>query len=237
MIFISKYIDDVGNIKNLYYKVSHNIINELQVEIVQKNVLDKLKDSVMIIRGISDIGSLNVSNLNITTDSFSVTSNEPCFSYIKLPEPAFGSVLECVTQNLSLMAQQECYKVQSYFDNIRITLIPTDISHDSVNIILNEIRSNGIYSHMYTLNFSFNENWSSGCTECSNGMMHLRQELNKMSEQLYICDKSGFNISGKIIEDLKVNDKIALKEQIKVLLKNSLELSRVSNFEINDLQI
>lgn len=235
MHIITKYIDEEGYVKNVFYKIYHNIINDVQVEILQKNVLDVINDSILILRGISDNSSLTCDGNKLYTEQYNIEFKNYPFKFIQFPEPAFGSAIECITNNLSMVTQKECYKVQSYFDNIRIALLPVEIHSDKCTLILNEIRSNGIYSHLYEINFAFDSNWTSTCLECQNGMLHLRQELSKLSDQLYIDNSDGISYNGKIISDFKVNDKIILKDQLLTILKNAFTLARVSNIEINDV--
>lgn len=236
MHIITKYINEEGYIRNIFYKISHNIINDAQIEILQKNVLNEMRDSIIILRGISDYTSLTCDGNKLYTDQYKIEFKNYPFKFLQMPEPAFGSAIECMTNNLSMFTQKECYKVQSFFDNIRIVMLPLDVQSDKFILVLNEIRSNGIYSHIYELSFGFDSNWTSTCQECQNGMLHLRQELSKLSDELYADpnDKSIY-FEGKIITDFKVNDKNALKVQLMSILKNAFDLARISNIEINEL--
>ena len=235
MNIVSRYVDENGYIKNILYKVSHNIINQYQIAVVEKQVINELNDCIILLRGISDQTDVIYKPKTFKSDQYEFKSKTPFLTFNELAEPAFGSANECLNNNLSLMAQKECYKVQSFFDNIKIKLIPLDISFDSIILQLNEIRSTGIYSHLYNVKFTFNENYTSTCQECQNGMIHLRQEFNKISDQLYI-DKNNTDIkySGKIISDLSVNNKVILRDEIMSILENSFKLARISHIEIDE---
>lgn len=234
MLLSTTYINDEGYIKNLRYKISHNITNADQLRIFENIILPKYNDNVLIIRGISEYGLLNATLSNLKTTQFDITLPTNGFNFINLPEPAFGSAQECVSTNLSLETQIECQKIQSYFDGIRIKLIPEDVSVDSAIILLNEVRSNGIYQHVYELTFSFADDWSSTCDTCKTGMQYLTNELTKFSNELYIVDGIG-EYSGRIINDLTVNNISVLKEQITLLLSNALTNARISDFTIKCL--
>ena len=54
MNIVSRYVDENGYIKNILYKVNHNIINQYQIDIVEKQIINELKNSIIILRGISD---------------------------------------------------------------------------------------------------------------------------------------------------------------------------------------
>jgi hypothetical protein len=66
-------------------------------------------------------------------------------------------------------------------------------------------------------------------------MLHLRQEFDKISNQLYI-DKNNTDIqySGKIISDLSINNKTILRDELMTIFENSLKLSRIEYIEINE---
>jgi hypothetical protein len=98
-----------------------------------------------------------------------------------------------------------------------------------------EVRSNGIYIRVYQFNFKFTSDWSSSCTSCTSGMMHIKAQLKTMSEQLYVAENSGYEISGKVVSDLNISDLSVLKEQINILLSNSIGVSKISDFDIVDL--
>ena len=235
MNIVSRYVDENGNIKNILYKVNHNIINQYQIDIVEKQIINELKNSIIILRGISDQTEIVYKPSVFKSNQYEFKNSTPFLNFAEFAEPAFGSANECLNNNLSLMAQKECYKVQSFFDNIKIKLIPLDIQIDSIILHLSEIRSTGIYSHLYEVKFIFNENYSSTCQECQNGMLHLRQEFDKISNQLYI-DKNNTDIqySGKIISDLSINNKTILRDELMTIFENSLKLSRIKHIEINE---
>ena len=152
---------------------------------------------------------------------------------ITLQEPAFGSAYECLKINIQHMAQIECNKTSGYFDSIRIKLIPIDLIVDSAPLLLNEIRSNGIYTHQYNIKFTFDNDWSDSCETCQTGMTYLRGEITKFTNELYISETSVV-VEGKIISDLSVNNINVLTDEIGVLLKNALINARVSKFILTE---
>lgn len=234
MLLVSKYITEDGFVKNLFYKISHNITNDLQLETFKYNVLKPMNDSILIVRGISDFGLLETTPGKLSTKQYTLDIKSKNFSYMSLPEPAFGSALECVATNLSIMTQIECQKVQSYFEPIRIKLVPVDVSQDSIILLLNEVRSNGIHTHKYQLKFEFDAHWSSTCDTCITGMTYLTSELNKLTDELY-APRDVFKLDGRIIYDLSVNKIDVLKDEIKLLLTNALNNARVRDFTITDI--
>lgn len=234
MLLMTKYIDDQGFLKNIFFKISHNINNAEQLKIFKLTILSQYNSNVLILRGISDFGKLVTSASRLITDQYDIDINSNNFNILTLPEPAFGSAVECITTNLTLQTQIECQKVQSYFESIRIKLVPIDTKADALVVLLNEIRSNGIHTHKYELKFEFSEDWSPTCNTCQTGMQYLQQELAKLSEELY-CAKDMFNLDGRIITDLSVNNISVLKDEIKLLLTNALLNARVRDFTITDV--
>ena len=234
MLLMTKYIDDQGFIKNVFYKISHNINNDDQLNIFKNTILNQFNEAVLILRGISDFGNLYTSPQSLITDQYNIDIKVNGFNFMSLPEPAFGSALECITTNLTLQTQIECQKVQSYFENIRIKLVPVDSKADAVVLLLNEIRTNGIYTHKYEIKFEFTDEWSATCNTCQTGMQYLQAELNKLSDEIYAV-KDAFSIDGRIITDLSVNNISVLKDEIKILLSNALSNARVRDFTINDI--
>ena len=234
MILSTKYIDDQGFIKNLRYKISHNINSAEQLRVFKETILPSYNESVLILRGVSDFVEIVTTPTVLQTEQYKVTLPNNGFSFKTLPEPAFGSPQECVTTNLTLQTQIECQKLQSYFDNIRIKLVPVDTKLDAVTLLLNEVRSNGIHTHQYELVFQFTDDWSSTCETCRTGLLYLQNELNKLSNELYVARDTA-EFEGRIISDLTVNNISVLKEEIKLLLSNALTNARVQDFIINDL--
>lgn len=234
MLLMTKYIDDQGFLKNVFFKISHNINNAEQLNIFKNNILGQYNSSVLMLRGISDFGKLITSPSRLITDQYDIDINSNTFNLLTLPEPAFGSAIECITTNLTLQTQIECQKVQSYFESIRIKLVPVDVKTDSLVLLLNEIRSTGIFTHKYELKFEFADTWTPTCNSCQTGMQYLQQELNKLSDELY-SSKDMFNLDGRIITDLSVNNISVLKEEIKLLLANALMNARIRDFTITDV--
>ncbi len=232
MILAAKHINDQGFIETNLYKISHNITNRDQLKIFKNKILKEYNESILIARGISDFVPIITEKNKLKTESLEITLDQPNFTYLVMPEPAFGSVGECIAKNLSMTTQIECHKVQSYFESIQINLMPIDIKADSIMIGLSEIRSNGIFTHVYDLNFTFNEDWRAECHSCVQGMLYLRNELSKLMKELYISKNTNCEYNGKIISDLEVRNNVLLKNQINILLSNALQESKVLNFEI-----
>lgn len=234
MILSTTYIDDLGFVKTTLHKISHNIVNNDQLDIFKKVILKKYNESVLFIREISDYGVNSLDGSALDTKELFFKLPSPNLSILRLPEPAYGSALECIMRNLTIETQIECHKVQSYFESIRISLLPIDTSVDKITIGLSEIRSSGVYTHLYDIKLSFTDEWSSTCDSCQKGALYLRNELNKLMDNLYISQNPGYEYRGKIISDLEVNNKDLLKDQISILLSNALSDARVSDFTIVD---
>ena len=139
MNIVSRYVYENGYIKNILYKVNHNIINQYQIDIVEKQIINELKNSIIILRGISDQTETVYKPSLFKSDQYEFKNSTPFLNFAEFAEPAFGSANECLNNNLSLMAQKECYKAQSFFDNIKIKLIPLDIQIDSIILHLSDL--------------------------------------------------------------------------------------------------
>lgn len=236
MLINANYIDDLGNIKRITGKINHNITSDVQLSIFKENILKKINESLLVLRGISDFDQeLKLTKKTLKTNLLSLKFNSGSYEHTILQEPAFGSPTECISRNLELMAQIECHKVQSYFENFRIKIIPLDIKNDSVYLPLTEIRSNGIKTTLYEFKFTFNSDWSATCNSCINGMLHLRNEFEKISNHLYMVPNNSIETEGHVITDLNVGNTDLLKEQIIILLSNALFEAKVQDFNIYEL--
>lgn len=238
MILNTNYLDEFGDIRQLVYKVSHNITSDMQLAVFVEEVLKPINESLLVIRGISDFDySPELTKKKLKSKKLSIKYKSGGYDHIVLQEPAYGSPMECVNRNIELMTQIKCQKLQSYFESIKFNLMPLDQKSDSIYLSLTEIKSNGIITNLYEVNFKFNGEWSSTCQSCVNGMLHLRNEFNKVSNQLYILPNENIEADGAIISDLNVNNTDLLKDQISILLSNALLEAKVDNFEIIDVKI
>lgn len=237
MLLNTNYIDEYGDIQQLIYKISHNITSDVQLKIFEEDILKPINSSLLVLRGISDFEQdLKLTKKKLKTHKLKIDYKSGGYDHLVLQEPAFGSPTECLTRNLELMSQIECAKVQSYFEHIRVNLIALDQKSDSVYLPLTEIKSNGIFTNLYELKFRFRPDWSATCSTCVNGMIHLRNELNKMSKHLYSLPSETIEIDGFVISDLNINNPDLLKGQINILLTNALYEAKVEDFEIIEVK-
>ena len=205
MILNTKYLDEFGDIKQLVYKISHNITSDVQLAVFTEEVLKPINESILVLRGISDFDySPELTKKKLISKKLSIKYKSGGYDHIILQEPAYGSPMECVNRNLELMTQIKCQKLQSYFESIKFNLMPLDQKSDSIYLSLTEIKSNGIITNLYEVNFKFNGEWSPTCQTCINGMLHLRNEFKKVSDQLYMLPNETINAEGAIIGDLNV---------------------------------
>lgn len=237
MILNTNYLDEFGDIKQLVYKISHNITSDVQLAVFTEEVLKPINESILVLRGISDFDySPELTKKKLISKKLSIKYKSGGYDHIILQEPAYGSPMECVNRNLELMTQIKCQKLQSYFESIKFNLLPFDQKSDSIYLSLTEIKSNGIITNLYEVKFKFNGEWSSTCQSCINGMLHLRNEFKKVSDQLYMLPNETINAEGAIIGDLNVNNPNLLKDQISILLSNALLEAKVDNFEIIEVK-
>lgn len=237
MILNTTYLDEFGDIKQLVYKISHNITSDVQLAVFTEEVLKPINESILVLRGISDFDySPELTKKKLKTKKLSIKYKTGGYDHIVLQEPAYGSPMECVNRNLELMTQIKCQKLQSYFESIKFNLLPLDQKSDSIYLSLTEVKSNGIITNLYEVKFVFNDHWSATCQSCINGMLHLRNEFNKVSNQLYVLPNENIDIDGVVINDLSINNSNLLKDQINILLSNALQEAKVENFEIHEVK-
>lgn len=235
MILLTRYITEEGFIKTLFYKITHNIVDSDQIDIVEKNVISKYNDSLLLLREHSDFNKVEITPTSLRTNEIYFDCKKPGLEILTLPEPCYGSPVECIKSNLSMTSQIECQKVRSYFDNIKINLIEPAQADDYTYISLTEIRSNGLYTKLYKIQFTFDQSWSTTCMSCTTSLMHLKSELAKLNNEVYVDSNGDYDIEGKVIDDLSVNDMILLKGQINILLSNSIRDAKVTDFTIYDM--
>lgn len=226
MLLVTRYIDDKGEIVPLLYKITHNIVDDTQKQVL-KEIIEKFNNNILIIRGISDYSYIKTDLSLLKTDKYVFDIKSSGFKYYQLPEPAMGGATECITQNINLITQIECRKVQSYFENIRIQLMNPSVNPDNHIVMFNEIRSNGIIPHTYNIKFVFSSDWSATCITCSNGMAHVRLELDKMCKYMYATENNNYSLDGFVITDLEVANIDLLKEKMMLLLANAFSEAKI----------
>ena len=234
MKLITKYLDEDGSITNFIYRLEIEPLDNITKKLFFDNVLSKYNGSLLYLRGISSYANIEYGLSFLRTDRFSFKLDSPSMNIYQPKEPCDPSVREGITRNLELELYNEQLKTKPYAEYKHIRLIPLENKVNEHIIYLNEIRSSGIYTRIYQIAFEYSGSWSDSCNECVNGMMYLRKELDKMSDLLY-CPSEQYEVQGKIVQDLAVNDYILLKSQISILLKNALESSRVESFNITDI--
>lgn len=236
MNILVRYIDRYGDLKTYSAKVKHDIKDVATLESIQTNVIDEYNNNIIIIRGyIEDVEEFKKTSTKLKTNKFHFDIKKRNLSYYELKEPAFGSIDECLKRNLSIDFQTIVNQFTPHYGNVNINLIKINDPDDNYHLILNEVRDIGLYTHVYKLDFTFEPDWSSTCDSCINGMAHLKHELQKISDQLYVNESSPITTSDNIISDLAINDSALLKDQISVLLSNAIKLAKISNFTVTDV--
>lgn len=233
MNILTRYVDKDGYIKTFTAKINHDLKDHTHIQAFYNDVLQNYNESVLLIRGyIEDVVDLKHTATTFTSEKYHFNIKKHNLKFYQLREPAFGSVEECIKRNIILETQEMLYKYTSYMPIVNMNFVPINESNDHYNLVLNEIKEIGIYSHMYKLSFMFNPEWSSNCDSCQNGMAHLKHELDKVSNQLYMIEPNNFKTSGYIVTDLQINDSTLLKSQFSVLLSNAIQLAKISDFNI-----
>lgn len=236
MNILTRYVDRDGYIKTLVAKINHDLKDETHIQAFYNDILKNYNDSTLLIRGyIEDVIDLKTTATTFNSEKYSFNIKKHNLKFYQLREPAFGSVEECVKKNLALESQEMLYKYTSYMPFVNINLVNINDNDDTYYLVLNEIRDIGIYSHVHKISFIFNSEWSSTCDSCQNGIAHLKHELDKISNQLYMIEPNNFKTTGNIVSDLQVTDSALLKEQINILLTNAIQLAKISHFEITNV--
>lgn len=234
MLLATKYIDENGEIVPVLKKITHNIVDKSQQKMLGE-IVDKFNYNILILRGQSDFGKLRTEASILETEKYLLNIKNQGFSYYQLPEPAIGSPNECITNNLNLITQIECQKLQSYFENIRINLIPLDVTLDEHTLYFNEVRSNGIVTHLYNIKFTFRDDWSATCLTCANGLDHVKLELTKLGNYLYTAENSEYDLEGVVISDLNVANIDVLKEKLMLILSNSFNEAKIVDISLTQI--
>lgn len=236
MNILVRYINKNGYLDNYIAQINHNIENEEHVRAVYQEVLQKYYDNIILIRGyIEDVTALKTTASKIETDKIAIDIKKKKLNYYTLREPAFGSIEECIKRNLSIEFIEVLGKYNPYNNNININLINPNSADDVYHLVLSEVRDIGIYTNVYRMNFIFDSDWSSNCDSCINGLAHVKNELVRMSKQLYVNDTSPVETSGNIISDLALHDTALLCNQIKLLLANAIQLSKIKDITIQNI--
>lgn len=233
MNILTRYVGKDGYIKTLAARITHDIKDHVQVQAFYNDVVKKYNDSILLIRGyIEDVHDLKTTATTFNSEKYYFNIKKHNLNFYQLREPAFGYAEECVKKNLILETQELLYKYTSYMQSVNINLVGINDNDDTYYLVLNEIRDTGLYSHVYKISFIFNSEWSSTCDSCQNGIAHLKYELDRISNQLYMSENNNFKTSGHIISDLELYDAALLKDQIRVLLANAIQLAKISDFEV-----
>lgn len=233
MNILTRYVDRNGYIKTLLAKINHDLKDDVHIQAFYNNILSKYNDNILLIRGfIEDVVDLKHTATTFNTEQYHFNIKKHNLKFYQLREPAFGSVEECIKRNIILETQELLHKYTSYMPIVNINLLPVNETNDVYHLVLNEIRDIGLYTHVYKISFMFNPEWSATCDTCQNGMAHLKHELDKISDQLYMIEPNNFKTVGNIISDLQITDSALLKDQISVLLSNAINLAKISEFQI-----
>lgn len=236
MNFIGKYISSSGELKLFSYKITHTFSNlEIKKLFVDK-VLKPLSDSIIIIRDESDFYTgLITTPSRVKTERFDVELDTYAFEYIQFPIPSFGGISECIKNNLNMMTQLECSQSNLFIENTNINILPMDNIHDSMDLPLNRIMSGGIKTYVYRISFVFESSWSVDCNECASNMSYLRNELGKLSSELFVEAENPFTYSGQIISDFDLSSTEIIKTQIMSMFEHTLSLAKVSEIKVSDV--
>lgn len=233
MNILTRYVDRDGYIKTLAARITHDLKDHVHIQAFYNDVVKKYNDSTLLIRGfIEEVEDLKTTATTFSSNKYYFNIKKHNLNFHQLREPAFGYAEECVKKNIILETQELLYKYTSYMPIVNINFVGINDNDDTYHLVLNEVRDSGLYSHVYKISFIFNSDWSSTCDSCQNGMAHLKHELDRISKQLYMNENNNFKTSGHIVTDLELYDAALLKDQIRVLLANAIQLSKISDFEV-----
>lgn len=236
MNFLGKYITKEGKVKSLLYKVSHNIENPALKHVFIENVLKPISHSIMIIRDESDLFDDGIQTASrLKTQLFDIDIEKDGFEYIKMPIPSFGGVMESINSNVNIMTQIQGNKALSYIDSTSIKLIPLDDSVDSTYMIINTVTNNGLSTNVYQLQFKFDSTWSTTCPECSSSMTYLKNEIVKISDEIFCNKNAPFKVEGNVVADFLIDSVDIVKTQLKSILNTSFNNARVEDFNVVDV--
>lgn len=236
MNIVVRYINKDGFISNYIAQVKHGLNDPTIIKSAYENIITQYNENVLLIRGyVEDVLDLKKSASKLQTDKFSFDIKKKKLSYYELREPAFGSIDECIKRNLSIEFQELIGKYSPFGGGVNINLIGLNNADDVYYMALTEVRDIGLYTYVYKLNFTFLPDWSSTCDSCINGMAHVKNELQRISNQLFVNESSPVVTTGNIISDLVVSDSSLLKDQINILLANAIKISKIADFTITDV--
>lgn len=236
MNIIARYLNKDGYVKTYIAQVKHGLQDPKVVNAIYEDVIKSYNENIILIRGYTeDVVDYKSTSSKLESDKFKIDIKKRNLSYYELKEPAFGSIDECLKRNLSIDFQTLVAKYNPFGGGITVNLIDVNTSDDVYYLALTEVRDIGLYTYIYKLDFTFLPEWSSTCDSCINGMAHVKNELSRISNQLYVNSSSPITTSGNIISDLNISDSTLLKEQIKLLLSNAIQLSKIDDFTITNI--
>lgn len=231
-----RYINKYGLVSTYVAQIKHDLQDPVVIKAAYDDIVSVYNNNIILIRGyIEDVVGLKKTASIIKTDKLHIVLNKKSFKYYELKEPAFGSVEECIKRNLHIDFQNLVAKYTPFSMSIAINLINVNTADDVYYLPLTEVTDNGLNTRVYELNFKFAQDWSSTCDSCTNGLAHIKNELGRISDHLYVSNDAGIKTNTAVISDLSVQDSNLLKAQIGILLANAIKTSKIADFTITDV--